>query len=54
MNNKYGSVPCVARILGQAGTVGCMRASLPWGQSLHSWMGANAAQINNRSTTGAS
>lgn len=33
INNKCGSVPCVARILGQAQTVGCMRAPLPQGQS---------------------
>lgn len=47
MNIKYGSVPCGARILGRAGTAGCMRASQPRGQSPHGWMGANAA----RSTT---
>lgn len=52
INNKCGSVPCGARILGWAGTVERMRSSLPRGHSPHSWMGANTArsqQINNRS-----
>lgn len=51
MNNKCGSVPCGARILGWAATLERMRSSLPWGHSPHSWTGANAArsqQINNR------
>lgn len=34
MNNKCGSVPCGARILGRAATVGCARACLPRGHTV--------------------